>query len=264
MRTVAWFSAGAASTCATRLAVDVDPATVVAYCDPGSEHPDTLRYIADVERWLGTQVLFLRSDKYEDTWDVFRKTRYLVGPSGARCTTELKKLVRRDFQHEDDTQVFGFTWEERKRADCHAMVAEAGIEQHAMYRLGFSNANCIACPKGGMSYWNRVRVHFPDEFNRMAAVERELNIAVNREEKRIDGKRVSFPVFLDELDPDRGRGEVEPEIECGVLCPTQMTFDDVGTEGPLDEFEQHLLDLVDAATDALTARANPQATDVTP
>lgn len=245
-RTVAWFSAGAASTCATALALKADPYAVVAYCDPGSEHEDTMRYIVDIERWLGIHVTMLRSEKYRDTWDVFDKTRYLVGPSGARCTTELKKLVRRDFQRPDDRQVFGFTFEERKRADrfrqmnpevdlwtplideqmtkadCHAMVAEAGIEPHMMYRLGFNNANCKACPKGGMSYWNRVRVHFPDDFNRMAAVERELNIAVNREEKRIDGKRVSFPVFLDELDPERGRGEVEPEIECGVLCPTDF------------------------------------------
>ena len=249
-RTVAWFSAGAASTCASRLALIADPKSIVAYCDPGSEHPDTDRYIDEVARWLGVEILTLRSEKYADTWDVFDKTGYLVGPSGARCTTELKKLVRRDFQRDDDRQVFGYTFDERKRADrfrktnpevdlwaplidermtkadCHAMVREAGIEPHAMYRLGYKNANCVGCVKGGMGYWNKIRVDFPEVFQRMAEQERRMGIACNREAgPKVDGKRTSVPVFLDELDPTRGNYADEPETECGVLCPTQLTMD---------------------------------------
>lgn len=248
-RTVAWFSAGAASSCATALALLHDPDTVAAYCDPGSEHEDTQRYINDVERWLGIQVLMLKSPTYTDTWDVFDKTRYLVGAEGARCTTELKKKLRQDFQRPDDVQVFGFTYEEEKRADqfrkmnpevnlwtplvdekmtkadCHAMIADAGIEPHAMYRLGYKNANCVGCVKGGMGYWNKIRVDFPDVFNRMAAVERSIGISVNRGEHRdpITNKRISDPIFLDELEPGRGRYESEPSVECGVLCPVDET-----------------------------------------
>ena len=249
MRTVAWFSAGAASTCATVLAIAADPATIVAYCDPGSEHEDTDRYIADVERHFGIDVLRLRSEKYADTWDVFDKTGYLVGTGGARCTTELKKQVRRDFQRDDDRQVFGFTHEERKRADqfrktnpevdlwtplidermtkadCHAMIREAGIEPHFMYQLGYKNANCVGCVKGGMGYWNKIRVDFPDVFERMAAQERRMGISCNREEgPRVDGKRTSVPVFLDELDANRGNYAAEPDVECGVICPTQLNL----------------------------------------
>lgn len=250
MRTVAWFSAGAASTCATRLALKADPSTIVAYCDPGSEHPDTPRYIADVARWLGVDILTLRSEKYADVDDVIEQTRYIVGPYGARCTTELKKAVRLAFQRPDDRQVFGFTVEERKRADdfrrlnpevdlwtplidegmtkgdCHAMVREAGIEPHAMYVLGYRNANCIGCVKAGMGYWNKIRVDFPDVFAKRITQEREIGVAINRYEKRINGKRESFPVFLDELHPSRGNYASEHDVECGVLCPTQLTFDD--------------------------------------
>lgn len=258
-RTVAWFSAGAASTCATRLAIMEDPDTIVAYCDPGSEHEDTGRYIADVEHWLDVQVLMLRSEKYADTWDVFDKTGYLVGAEGARCTTELKKKLRQDFQEPDDRQVFGFTFEERKRADlfrqsnpevdlwtplideqmtkadCHAMVAEAGIQPHAMYRLGYQNANCVGCVKGGMGYWNKIRVDFPDVFERMAATERRIGISVNRGEEPTEGftpsgrrKRRSIPIFLDELDPSRGQYESEPSVECGVLCPVDFEPEPTG------------------------------------
>ena len=242
-RTVAWFSAGAASTCATSLALREEPETVVAYCDPGSEHADTDRYIRDVEKWLGVDVLRLKSEKYTDTWDVFDKTAYLVGPSGARCTTELKKKLRQSFQQHDDRQVFGFTYEERKRADqfrrsnpevnlwtplidqqmtkadCHDMVADASIEPHIMYRLGYKNANCVGCPKGGMGYWNKIRKDFPEVFDRMALVERKLDISVNRSERRVNGKRETFSVFLDELDPERGVYADESNVECGVLCP---------------------------------------------
>lgn len=243
-RTVAWFSAGAASTCATKLAVEQDPATIVAYCDTGSEHEDTARYIADVESWIGTEVLNLSSPDYADIWDVFDKTGYLVGPQGARCTTELKKVVRRNFQEPSDVQVFGFTTEEQRRADlfrlgnpevdlwtplidnginkqdCHDMVASAGITPHMMYRLGYKNANCVGCVKGGMGYWNKIRVDFPDVFERMAQQERTMGITVNRSETRVDGKRVSVRVYLDELDPNRGSYESEADVECGVICPT--------------------------------------------
>lgn len=39
-RTVAWFSAGAASAVAARLTLADDPDAIVAYVDPGSEHPE--------------------------------------------------------------------------------------------------------------------------------------------------------------------------------------------------------------------------------
>ncbi len=54
------------------------------------------------------------------------------------------------------------------------MIERAGIELPAMYKLGYRNNNCIGCPKGGMGYWNKIRVDFPEVFERMAALQREL------------------------------------------------------------------------------------------
>jgi len=232
VRTVVWFSAGAPSAVAAKLTIAKGPC-VIAYTDPGSEHPDNERFIQDCEKWFGQEVLRLKG-KYQDTWEVYEKERYLVGPSGAKCTTELKRKVRFKFERPTDIQVFGYTYEEEHRADrfrdqnpgvtldtpliekkltksdCLAMVQRAGIELPAMYQLGYEYNNCIGCPKGGMGYWNKIRVDFPQVFDRMAKVERELNHTCLRSKGQ--------PVFLDELDPNRGNMQTEPSIECSLLC----------------------------------------------
>ena len=235
-RTVCWFSAGAASAVATKLVL-ADPPTddiVVAYTDPGSEHPDNKRFLTECEHWLETPIVRLRSAKYADTWQVFTEGRFLVSPYGALCTAELKKKVRYAFERPDDLQVFGYTAEEQHRADrfrqqnpgvnlltplidrgltkddCLAIIQRAGIELPAMYRLGYRNNNCIGCVKGGMGYWNKIRRDFPDVFDRMAGIERDLNATILRDNGQ--------PLFLDELDPARGSHSDEPSFECSLLC----------------------------------------------
>ena len=98
---------------------------------------------------------------------------------------------------------------------CHDAITLAGIETPAMYRLGYKNNNCIGCVKGQQGYWNKIRKDFPDAFQQMAKLERELGVAINKSYAG-DGKRKR--VFLDELDPSAGRLEAEPDIECGVIC----------------------------------------------
>lgn len=232
VRTIVWFSAGAPSAVAAKLTLSEGPC-IIAYNDPGSEHPDNKRFIKDCEGWFGQEVVMLKG-KYKDTWDVWEKTRFLVGPTGARCTAELKRKPRFDFQRPTDRQVFGYTAEEAHRAvrfreqnpgvelltplidrgltkpDCLAMVERAGLKLPAMYELGYQYNNCIGCVKGGMGYWNKVRVDFPEVFDRMAALERNLERTVLRD----SGK----PLFLDELDPKRGNIQTEPDIECSLLC----------------------------------------------
>jgi hypothetical protein len=81
-----------------------------------------------------------------------------------------------------------------------------------MYRLGFKNNNCLGCPKGGMGYWNRIREHFPAEFEKMAAIQRELGPGSGFLKRR--GERI----VLDQLLPEDGRDEAEQDIECSVTC----------------------------------------------
>lgn len=242
-RVLCWFSCGAASAVAAKLAIEkYGSRCEVIYCDTlAYEHHDNRRFLSDVERWIGVPITLLRSEKYSDIYDVFDKTGYLVGPNGARCTTELKKLVRRRYQKPDDIHVLGYTVEEKRRIerlslsepdlccdwilrdnnitkrDTLVTIKKAGIELPAMYKLGYKNNNCIGCVKGQKGYWNKIRVDFPDAFQRMAEQERKMNVAINKSYSR-DGKRIR--VFLDELPPDSGNFQKEPDIECGILCLT--------------------------------------------
>jgi hypothetical protein len=99
------------------------------------------------------------------------------------------------------------------------MIRQAGIELPAMYKLGYKNNNCIGCVKGQAGYWNKIRKDFPEIYNKMAKVERDLDVAINK--SRIGGTRKR--VFLDELPEGTGIYTQEPDIECGVLCNHEAT-----------------------------------------
>ncbi len=237
-RVVVWFSCGAASAVAGMIALrKYGERTVFAYCDTGSEHPDNARFMADCSAWYGQPILTLKSKAYRDTWDVFEKTRYLAGIKGARCTVELKKRIRFDFEQPGDIQVFGFDRTEKHRADrfreqnpdvvvefplidrsmtkddCFTAISLRGIALPAMYLLGYRNNNCIGCVKGQAGYWNKIRVDFPETFERMAKLERSIGAALCKTEAGGKRKRI----FLDELDPNAGKYERQ-NISCGLLC----------------------------------------------
>jgi hypothetical protein len=89
-RILVWFSCGAASAVAAKIAVTryaKERAVEVCYCDlSADEHSDSARFLADVERWLDRPVVRLRHPKYRTVEDVWRGERYIVGPFGASCT----------------------------------------------------------------------------------------------------------------------------------------------------------------------------------
>ena len=235
-RRLVWFSCGAPSAVAAKLTVQEYPGpdTEVVYCDTGGEHPDNKRFLLDVQRWLGVAVKVLQS-RYTDHFDVALKTGYIAGPSGARCTKELKRDLRQDYQRWNDIHVWGFTAEEQDRresfedrfsnlrsefplidngitrGDALALIDRQGIELPIMYQIGYKNNNCVGCWKGGMGYWNKIRVDFPFIFDYAAKICRKIGRSPIKDKH---GK----PVMLDELDPSAGRYEDETEIECGVTC----------------------------------------------
>lgn len=235
-RVLAWFSCGAASAVAARLAIDqYGDAVQVLYCDTmATEHPDNQRFFTEVQQWLGRPIRRLHSDKYSDVDDVIEKTRYMSGIYGARCTVEMKKNPRIAYQQKGDIHVFGFTSEEKKRAtnlqednpellfawplieqdvskeECLFRIQEAGIALPAMYQLGYRNNNCLGCVKAtSAAYWNKIRRDFPEVFGRRARQSRELGVRLTR----YKGERI----FLDELPSDYLAGELE-NIPCGPDC----------------------------------------------
>ena len=241
MRTIAWFSCGAASAVATKLALQETPLEIV-YCHVQEEHPDNLRFKNDCEKWFGQEIKVIKNEKYNGSiYEVFEKTRYIVGVAGAPCTRLLKKEMRKEFERPGDRQVFGYTVEEQDRVDrfidanndvnlwsilidkgltkqdCLAILQRAGIELPVMYKLGYQNNNCIGCVKGGLGYWNKIRVDFPNQFNRMAEMEKKINAKILKH----NGERI----WLTDLPKDAGDYPTEQAIECGIFC--QMAEDDI-------------------------------------
>lgn len=202
-------------------------------------HKDNNRFLKDLEKWYDLPIKKIRSEKYKDQFDVIEKTGYVNGVQGARCTLELKKKVRWELEDKIDysAEIFGFefTKKEINRAlrfdeqypkakaifplietyltknNCAEILKFANIELPVMYKLGYSNNNCIGCVKGGMGYWNKIRVDFPDNFNKMAIAERKAGYSCIRNEK--EGK-----IYLDGLDPNRGRKMNIVMPDCGTHC----------------------------------------------
>ena len=242
VRYLASFSCGIPSAVAAKMTVEkYGDKAVVYYCDTFSqEHPDNIRFFMDVQKWLGVEIKIIRSNEYTNVQDVWEKTGWLVGPGGARCTTELKKIPRMEFQEADDVHIMGFTFEEKKRVKkftknnpeiaienilidnkmtrkkCFDLIKKAGIEEPFMYKLGYKNNNCIGCVKGGMGYWNKIRQDFPEVFKEMAERERKMDVAICSTKKAGNPERIR--VFLDELQPGRGNYKSEGSIECGIYC----------------------------------------------
>lgn len=240
-RVLVWYSDGAASAVAAKHAVEKygDRCEVVKCDTTDDEHPDNLRFRADVERWIGRTVTLIRSEKFAGIDEVFEQTRYMAGIAGARCTTELKKQVRIEYQRPDDIHIFGYTADEWKRArdftannpelacdwilidgfirkqDCHRILREAGIAQPDMYALGFEHNNCLGCVKAtSPAYWARTRHHFPEAFERRARQSRDIGARL----VRIDNERV----FLDELPADFPMDGADGDIECGPFCQMDL------------------------------------------
>ena len=241
-RIVCRFSCGAASAVATKLAIDRfgDRVTIVnAFLR--SEHADNRRFLSDCERWYGRTIEVVRDTKYNaDPLEVWRRNRFIVNRSGAKCSKVLKRDVLETHRRPDDTIVLGYTAEEQKRQDrfvdanpntilwcplieagltkrqCLERVSEAGIVLPLPYRLGYHNANCVdpPCPKGGEGYWNKARVDFPEGYEGVAALQDVLGPGSYFFRNRKTGVRISLRM----LSPTAGRFKDEPPVECGGTC----------------------------------------------
>lgn len=239
-RVVSWFSCGAASAVATKLALQEYPDLIIAYCEVKEEHSDNKRFLKDCEKWFGKEIIILGNDKYDRSiYTVFEKTKYIAGVAGARCTKELKKQVRIDFQQPNDIQMFGYTAEEEHRldrfidanndvhiiapliehgitkADCLAMIENAGIELPALYKLGYKNNNCLGCCKAqSPAYWLKIKQDFPEMFKKMVDAEQMLNVRICKYTKNKEEHRV----FLTELPEHIKPMDDTVDIQCGIFC----------------------------------------------
>ena len=238
-RVLVWYSGGAASAVALKMALEKFGTVEPVYCNTRSEHPDNERFRRDVENWLGVRILEISSDNYHDVDDVIKKRGIFRVPNvGAPCTTELKKVPRLKYQQPEDKHIFGYTYEEGvriarlmsanwdlriecplfsarlKKQDCLDIISDAGIDIPIMYRLGFNNNNCLGCVKSeGPDYWLLVQQHFPEVFKKRIQQEEELGFALCRWR----GK----PVFLKDLKPHMKSTKAQKKLSCDFVCGTE-------------------------------------------
>jgi hypothetical protein len=222
---VSWFSAGVSSAVATKLS---HPHEII-YIHINDQHPDTLRFVDDCEKWLGQKITRLQHS-LKTVEDACRRAGCVTMFHMAPCTKYLKKETRQIWEKQNPgrhTYIWGYDQNETGRMErllsampeydhefplkdlskenAHALLAAAGIARPKMYDLGYPNNNCVGCLKGYRGYWNKIRKDFPEVFAELAAMERRF------------GHSIIKGTFLDELKQDAGR--CEPIVaECGIAC----------------------------------------------
>ena len=250
---VCWFSCGAASACAAKLAIKEYGKDMVRVVNNPviNEHEDNRRFLKDCEDWLGVKIESAINPCFKDCdiTKVFDEYGMMSSPHFAPCTLELKQMARQqwerdnDFQRERDLIVLGFTSEETNRRDrfnqseknkgyqlwcplieegwnkhrCFNELERAKIKLPEIYtKYEFPNANCIGCVKSGsVWYWNLVKKHFPEVFRQRMEQSRKYGC---RLVERFNKGKIDH-LFLDELNDDmKGRKPKSCYVECGIFC----------------------------------------------
>lgn len=232
---VSWFSAGVSSAVATKLS---NPDLII-YNHIDDQHPDTLRFIDDCEKWFNKPILKTYSP-YRNVENACRAASCITMRHFAPCTKYLKIRERKLWELNNPgrhTYVWGFDKNETSRMedrvssmpdydhsfplkdltkeDCHGILKNAGIARPKMYDLGFPNNNCIGCVRAdSKGYWNLIRTTFPDVFKSRSNLERLIGHSIIKHKR--NGK--TLPVFLDELNPTEGRDMKIVLDDCGAAC----------------------------------------------
>jgi 3'-phosphoadenosine 5'-phosphosulfate sulfotransferase (PAPS reductase)/FAD synthetase len=264
MMVVCWWSGGITSAVACKIAIDLfglDSCRMVMI-DTRNEDDDTYRFKKDCELWYGKEIEVIASDIYPTIQDVWHRFNSLNVATGAICSTHMKRLVRERWQktNDYDYQVFGFEFEKKEfnralsmklnhpnskaifplimmgydKNACMEIVKDSGIEIPMMYQLGFNNNNCFktGCVQGGIGYWKKMKVDFPDKFERMADLEHELTkkrgspVTMLKDQSKQAKDSGNTLVFLrkhpsyPELKciDDMMEYKIEPLMECNGFC----------------------------------------------
>lgn len=233
MKKIAHISGGAASAAAAILS----NADVFVYAETHSEHKDNQRFLHDIEQYTGIEITRVSNPDYKDTFDLWRKAKYLRNRFGAPCTLRLKRWPMKEYEVIPVPHVFGYTIDEQYRAEklrrlmpdselefplidkgfdsknAKGFIESLGIELPVTYAMGMKHANCIPCVKAtSASYWNFIKDNFPKEFEMMADIEEKLDF-------QLVYSKGSY-VTLKNL-PDVNPSTVD-QPECDLLCQSAV------------------------------------------
>jgi hypothetical protein len=228
-----------------------NPDAELVHCNLGkSVHPDSHRFIDDLEQWYGKAITRISSTRYSDIDEVYEDRHYLSGMNGAPCTGEMKFVPRMNYQLPSDLHIWGYTADKLdaarfdrmvadfpllkqraplvemglKKRDTHAILKQHGIRRPYVYDIGMPNGNCIGCVKSSSpNYWALIRQHFPEVFARRNDQARRFGArpVILRREK-VDGKWKNVRGFLDEIPIDQPTKVRGADFGgCGFHCNTE-------------------------------------------
>ena len=239
-----WFSCGAASACAAKLTIEKygnDYNVRVINTPILEEDRDNVRFLKDVQLWLGQKIETAINPKYplSSAAEVWKRQKFMSSPYGAPCTVALKKGARQHWEKANHAayHVLGFTYDKPERARherfilserdnllpvlidakmtkalCFDMIRAANIALPAIYSMGFPNANCIGCVRAtSPTYWNLVREHFPDVFAERIKQSKSIGARL----VRVRDNRIPLG---DLKITDKGGKLNRMGFECGLFC----------------------------------------------
>jgi len=256
---ICWWSGGVTSAVACKIAIDlfgIDRCRFI-FIDTKNEDESTYVFKINCEYWYGGKIETITNADYDNIEEVWKKFLSLNTAHGAICSSELKRTTRQRFQKENkySHQVFGFEKEEKNRAkalalnypdtkplfpliekglskiDCVKIVTNAGIDLPNSYVIGYKNNNCFntGCVQGGIGYWQKMRVDFPEKFDRMAKVEHNLTdlkgtpVTMLKDQSRGGGlvflKPHPLHPHIKDISMMKGRPP-KPLMDCNGFCGT--------------------------------------------
>lgn len=207
------------------------PADVVLYFnDTGWEHPDLYRFLVDLERHFDKQIT--RDSDGRTPEELFYSERMMANSRVPFCSRVLKARRLQQFCQAGDVLIFGIGYAERHRAVRIAQVYAGldkaltvrfplisegmtpgavddwlrytGIEEPALYRLGFAHNNCSGgCVRAGKGQWVHLLRTLPDVYAERERVEVEISEHFGRRMTYMNG------LSLTEL---RQQAEAQPAL----------------------------------------------------
>ena len=180
---------------------------IAVFCDTLAEDGDLYRFLDDIEKKLGIQIVRLCQGKtpFELAWE----DNFMYNSRIANCSKKLKsrpfkKWLKENFQPDECCLYLGIDWTESHRKEAIIRnydpyrvefpmcdppliskpemldeLKQEGIEIPYMYKAGFSHNNCGgACIKGGIGHWTHLlevdRRKFLEWENKENAMRRKL------------------------------------------------------------------------------------------
>lgn len=256
---IAWWSGGADSalTCWLCILWFGKECVRVVFIDTDNEDDDTYRFKADCEQWYSTPIETISTTEWESIEDVWEHYLSLNVATGAICSTELKRIVRQNFQmrnsysyqafgfdadakeirrakamqrnYPDSRPIFPLIYELIEKGEALKIIQKHGVVPPLSYRMGYTNNNCLktGCVKGGIGYWQKFRIDFPDRFDRMAEREHYYTnlkgkpVTICKDQSKGGGlvflkPHPDYPEIKD-LSMMKGR-QPEPLMECNGFC----------------------------------------------